>query len=329
MPMRPLPSLRFLLLLAALFALPARAEPPSVVVSVKPIHSLVAGVMEGVGEPVLLVRGAASPHGYALRPSQARALSRARLVVWVGPGLETFLVHALETLGREARVLTLAEAPGVRLLEARAGGTWELHRHEEEGEAREPEPQGHEGAGETHAGHDHGNVDPHLWLDPENGRAIVRAVSAALQAVDPGNGAAYAANAARLDARLVTLGGRLEAELAPVREAPYVVFHDAYHYFEARFGLNAVGSVTVSPETPPGARRLAAIRERIETLGARCVFAEPQFKPALVRTVVEGTSARVGTLDPVGAALEPGPALYFELLEGLGDAFTGCMAVTD
>ncbi len=329
MPMRPAPSLHFLLLLAALFALPARAGPPSVVVSIKPIHSLVAGVMEGVGEPVLLVRGAASPHGYALRPSQARALSRAQLVVWVGPGLEAFLVHALETLGREARVLTLAEAPGVRLLEARAGGTWERHRHEEEGEAHEPEPQGHDGAGGEHAARDHGDVDPHLWLDPENGRAIVRAVSAALQAMDPGNGAAYAANAARLDARLVALGGRLEAELAPVRAEPYVVFHDAYHYFEARFGLNAVGSVTVNPETPPGARRLAAIRERIETLGARCVFAEPQFEPALVRTVVEGTAARVATLDPVGAALEPGAGLYFELLEGLGGAFAGCLAEAD
>lgn len=329
MPMPSALSPRFLLLLAALFALPARAEPPSVAVSIKPIHSLVAGVMEGVGEPALLVRGAASPHGYALRPSEARALARAELVVWVGPGLETFLVHALETLGGEARVLTLTEAPGIRLLEARAGGAWESHRHEEDGEAHEAEPRGHEGEGEAHAGHDHGNVDSHLWLDPENGRAIVRAVSAALRTADPANGAAYAANAARLDERLVALERRLEAELAPVRAAPYVVFHDAYHYFEARFGLNAVGSVTVSPETPPGARRLAAIRARIETLGARCVFAEPQFEPALVRTVVEDTSARVGTLDPVGAALEPGAALYFELLEGLGNAFTGCMAAGD
>jgi zinc transport system substrate-binding protein len=321
--------LRLLLLLAALVASPARAEPPSVVASIKPIHSLVAGVMRGVGEPVLLIRGAASPHGYSLRPSEARALSRAELVVWVGPGLETFLVQALETLGRDARVLTLAGAPGVRLLETRAGGAWERHRHEEEVEAHESEPQGHDGAGEAHADHDHGNVDPHLWLDPENGRAIVRAVSAALQTADPDNGAAYAANAARLDARLEALDRRLKETLAPVRGAPYVVFHDAYHYFEARFGLNAVGSVTVSPETPPGARRLAAIRARIGTLGARCVFAEPQFEPALVRTVVEGTSARVGTLDPVGAALEPGAALYFELLEGLGEDFTGCMAGAD
>lgn len=321
-----LPGVLFwlVLLLAAPVAVAvAVAAAPAVVVSVKPVHSLVAGVMEGVGEPALLVRGGASPHAYALRPSDARLLAGADLVVWVGPQLEQFLERPLKTLGKDAAVLTLADAAGMNLLATRAGGAWEGHHHgdEEHGDHE----AGHEGEADAHDA-EHGEaIDAHLWLDPENARAIVRAVAARLSRLDPDHRDAYAANAATLDARLVSLEEGLARELAPVSSVPFLVFHDAYHYFEHRFGLNGVGSVTVSPEAPPSARRVAEIRDRVRETGARCVFAEPQFTPALVNVVVEGTGARTGVLDPVGATLPEGPELYFSLLQGLGQSLTACL----
>lgn len=303
---------------AALWAQPAAADAPDVVASVKPVHALVAAVMAGVGEPTLLVEGAGSPHTYALRPSDARALQDADLVFWVGRALETFLVRPLETLPQDARIVTLAEAPGVRLLETREGGVWGDHDGEHHDEA------GHEEGG-AEDGHAHGPVDGHIWLDPANARAIVAAAVAALGERDPANADAYAANGRAAVARIDALEAELRARLAPVKDRPYLVFHDAYHYFEDRFGLNAVGSITVSPEAQPGAGRLVALRDAIADLGAACVFSEPQFEPRLVETVVEGLPVGRGVLDPLGAELTPGPDLYAELLTGLADGLVACL----
>lgn len=291
----------------------AGAAAPEVVASILPVHSLVAGVMEGVGTPALIVKGGASPHFYAMRPSDARALEAADLVFWVGPGLEVFLAKPLASLAGDATRVALLERPEILRLAVREGGAWQEADHQDDHDADGDE------AGP-------GAVNPHIWLDPENARRIVRIAVAALSAADPGNAARYAANGASVTARLDALEAELAAAVEPVAAVPYVVFHDAYRYFEDRFGTRAIGALAVSDARKPGARRLEEIRAKIEELGARCVFAEPQFKPALVRTAVEGTGARAGILDPLGANLQPGPDAYFELLRHLARDLRECLA---
>lgn len=299
---RPIAIALFVLLLTST----ATAQrPPTVVVSIAPVHSLVAGVMAGVGEPRLLLPPGASPHSYSLRPSEAQALAQATLVVWVGAELETFLEKPLRSLASQARLLTLMDAPGMHLLEVRDEAEWGGHEHE------------HGGA--------HGQHDPHLWLDPRNGIRIVQLVSQRLQTLDPPNAQRYRANAAALEVSLTALDRELADELAPVRGVPFAVFHDAYHYFEHRYQLNAVGAITVNPERPPGAKGLARIQRRISATGVRCVFREPQFESSLVQAVVRGTQARVAVLDPLGAGLEPGPQAYPRLLREIGRSLGECL----
>ncbi|MFZ1641464.1 MAG: zinc ABC transporter substrate-binding protein [Candidatus Contendobacter sp.] len=289
----------------------------TVAASIKPVHSLVAGVMQGVGEPLLLVSGGASPHEYSLKPSDTRALDAAQVVFWIGPDLESFLVKPLAN-AKKARSVALIDAPGVTVLPLREGGAWERHRHGPD------EPAG------RHAEHDHdpdheASRDAHVWLDPANAAAMVHRIVAVLGEVDPAHQADYARNGAALVERLDRLNQQLATALAPVKDRPYIVFHDAYHYFEQRYGLNAVGSVVLRPEQRPGAKRVADIQARVRDLKVRCVFSEPQFQSALVETVIAGSDARRGVLDPLGADLPAGPDAYFQLLQGLTDALRGCL----
>ncbi len=274
-----------------------------VVVSVLPLHSLVSGVMAGLGVPKLLVRGASSPHDTSLRPSDARALTRAQVVIWAGPALESFLIKALEVLARDARVVTLTEEASLRRL-----------------------PRPGSAAGSTSSdGQGPGAVDPHLWLDPVNARRMVAIVAAALAETDPDNAQVYRANATRLAERLEALDAELRDRLAPVRQVPYLVFHDAYTYFAARYRLNQVGAFAVNPQLGPGARHLLALRRRIREAGVACVFIEPQFSPALVEAVTGGTAVRVATLDPLGASLAPGPEAYFRMMRALAADLVTCL----
>jgi zinc transport system substrate-binding protein len=315
-----------------------------VVASIKPVHSLVAGVMQGIGEPVLLVKGTGSEHSYNLRPSQARALEQAEVVFWVGETMETFLVKPLEALAGNAKVIELWQVPGLTLLATREGGMWEAHEHGDDpagadadhhkGEhADEHEDEGehaaHEGehAEEHEAGADraHGETDMHIWLDPGNAKVLAAAIATELADADPENAAIYRANAERLRQQLDELDRSLEDRLATVANRPYVVFHDAYQYFEHRYGVKAVGAITINPTVRPGAQRLGEIHERLERLDAACVFAEPQFEPTLVQTVIEGTNAQTGVLDPLGAGLDVGPDQYFQLMNSLADSLVNCL----
>ena len=313
----PLAAFATLLLTGTAFAAPA------VVASTKPMHSLVSAVMGDTGMPALIVKGAASPHTYSLRPSDAAALEAADVVFWTGHGMELFLADALETLSINAQVVELAEAPGIDLLPVREGGAFEADIHEEEGDGHDDDEHGDEG----HEGHDHaqGEGDMHFWLDPENAKLMVAHIAQTLSAADPDNAAVYAANAEAEAARLDALSAELSATLAPVANKPFIVFHDAYQYFENRFGLSVAGTVTVSPEAMPGAARIDELRAKVAELGATCVFAEPNFEPAIVRTIVEGTEARAGTLDPEGSALTEGPDLYPELLRSLANGLVDCL----
>jgi zinc transport system substrate-binding protein len=294
------------IILAAIIAAVPAAAAPKVVASIKPIHALVAGVMVGVGEPALIVSGGTSPHLYSLKPSDAERLERADIVFWVGSILEGFLAKPLTSLAGKAEIVELDRAPGIVLLPARAGGAWEADEHHDHAAAAEEQ-------------------DGHLWLDPDNAKAVVRLAASRLAALDPAHAAAYAANGTALERRLDELDIGLRQRFAAVKGVPFVVFHDAYQYLERRYDLAAIGSMTLSPESRPGARRLKAIRGKIAAMGARCVFSEPQFEPRLVATVIAGSGARTGVLDPEGAALAPGPELYFELMEGLADNLTRCL----
>ncbi|MDN2564920.1 zinc ABC transporter substrate-binding protein [Aquibium sp. A9E412] len=312
----------------------AAAAAPDVVVSIKPVHALVAAVMEGVGTPQLLIEGAGSPHSYSLKPSQAAAIEDADVVFWIGPQLETFLQRPLATLGREARTVALIESEGLTRLGFRSGSTFEAHAHDDDDHDHahgEDDGHGHDHAADAARadddahGHDDG-LDPHVWLDPANAAAMTERIAAVLGAVDPDNAARYRDNAAAAGARLAALTAEVTAMLEPVRGRGFVVFHDGYRYFEERFGVTAAGALTVNPEVAPGAERVAEIREAVRRLDAVCVFAEPQFEPRLVAVVSEGTGARSAVLDPLGADLDDGPELYFALIRGMATAMRDCLA---
>lgn len=297
------------------------AAEPRVVASIQPVHSLATAVMEGVGEPYLLVPPGASPHSHALKPSDARALSEADVVFWIGPAISTFLRKSLEELARDAEIVTLMEAPGLRLLPVREGGEFEAHDH---GEGR-----GHKD--DKHDGHAHGeserpqHPEAHIWLETGNAAAMARAMAEHLAEADPDNAARYRANAEALSARLAALGEELHEMLEPVEDRPFIVFHDAWAHFETQFHLRAVGSISNSPEVQPGARRIGQLRSRVRDLGAVCVFAEPQFDSRIVATVADGTEVRVGVADPLGADIPPGPGHYETLMRRAATAFRDCL----
>lgn len=332
---------------------------PKVVASVKPVHSLVAAVMDGIGEPGLIVDGAGSPHTYALKPSQAAELESADIVFWVGHELEAFLEKPIETIAAKATSVELIDAHDLTRLPFREGGAFEKHGHGDEGEhgdhAREDdhddhdhaEEAGHDGhdheesaeahdhdheetaeAGHDHHDHEHGAFDSHVWLDPLNAKAMVHEIEEALVKADPDNAARYEANAEATMARLDALTTEITAKLEPVKDKGFIVFHDAYQYFENRFGVTAAGSITVSPEVMPGAERVSEIQAKVKELGAACVFSEPQFEPKLVATVTEGTDARTAVLDPLGASLENGPNLYFDLIGNMAASMGDCLGAS-
>ncbi|SDU03767.1 zinc ABC transporter substrate-binding protein [Stappia sp. ES.058] len=355
--------IRTLLLSASLLGLSsgmAMGAEMNVVASIKPVHALVAGVMKGVGTPELIVEGAASPHSYSLKPSQAAALQEARLVFWIGHDLETFLDKPLDTIAKDGVSVSLFEAPGVTHLAFRENAGEDAHAHDEktdrtDGDHAHEDHHDHDHDDHDHDGHDHGAEhdhgtdeahedhaaddhghghahgaeDPHVWLDPDNAKAMTRHIAATLAQADPENAERYRENAADLTARIDLMSQEIADTLAPVRDKRYVVFHDAYQYFEKRFGLSSAGAITVSPEAKPSAARIAEIQHRIEDTGAVCVFSEPQFDPKLVTVAIEGTAARKGSLDPLGNTLADSGTSYLDLMRGMAKEFKDCLSSAD
>ncbi len=306
-------------------ALSAEAA-PKVVVSIVPIHSLVAGVMQGVGEPQLLIPVGASPHTYALKPSDARMLQSANVVVWIGEGFENYLEKPLKSLAGKSKIVEVTDIKGLTLLKVREGGAFEKH-DDDDGHDHGKKPAAKKANAKKH-GHDdhaHDGTDMHLWLDPDNARLIVSQIAAELGKVDPANAEAYGANARRLTNRIDSLDQGIKTRLASVQDRPYIVFHDAYQYFEQHFGTKVAGSITVSPDQAPGAKRLGELRERIRTVNATCIFREPQFPAPIVDTLVSGTGAKIGVLDPEGADMTPGVDAYFTLMDRIADSLASCL----
>lgn len=327
---------------AAMIASSNAMAAPNVVVSIKPIHSLVAAIMQGVAEPTLIVEGSASPHTYTLKPSNARAIESADVVFWVGDGLEKFLEKPLHSLAGKATVIELDDAKGVEKLPFREGGPFEAHDHgEHEGhdhadgdgddEAHDHKHEDEHQHAHDHShddGHDHdeGEYDMHLWLDPANAKAMAVEIEKTLITADPGNAKVYQDNTMKLVDKLDALDAEIAATVSPIKDKPFVVFHDAYQYFEHRYGVKTVGSITVSPESIPGADRIKQIHAKVKELNATCVFAEPQFEPKLVNVVIEGTNAKSGTLDPEAGTLDAGPDLYFKLMRGIATSLKDCLS---
>ncbi|NKX43963.1 zinc ABC transporter substrate-binding protein [Roseicyclus persicicus] len=314
---------------------PALADVPRVAVDIAPVHALVAQVMAGVGTPDLILPPGASPHAYALRPSEAGALQEAELVVWVGEGLTPWLGEAIGTLAGGAARLELMEVEGTLQLAFREGATFEAHEHahgddhahgaDDHDHDHDHDHEEHDHDDHAHDDHAHGAFDPHGWLDPVNAALWLDAIAAELSRIDPDNAAAYAANAAAGREGLAALEAEIAGRLAPL-SGGFIVFHDGYHYFEARFGIEAAGAISLSDASDPGPARVAEIRDLVASQGIACVFAEPQFNRGLVDAVFGGTGVRVGVIDPIGASLTPGPDLYADLLRGMAAAFEDCLA---
>lgn len=311
-------------LAATLAPLGAQAETPRVAVSIKPVADLVAAVMAGVGKPTVLIPPGNSPHTYAFKPSERASAEQAQLLFWIGPDVEPALTKITKALPKSTQVVTLSTQPGMDLLPARMGGDWERKRP-----APKLAPSHDHGAAHDHGSeHDHvhtGSFDGHLWLSPTNAKVIVRSAARALAAKDPQHAAQYQANAEQAVQRIDAMTAELTAQLAPVKSKPFIVFHDAYQYFEHAFGLRAAGSILVSPDAMANARRVSQMRDKIKSLGVVCVFAEPQFEPRLVQTLIEGTRARVGTLDPLGAKGPLGLEGYTQLMRNLANNLGQCL----
>ncbi len=322
--------------LASLLSLPASAEVPRVMADIPPVGSLVAQVMGDLGTPTVLLDKGASAHAFQLRPSQAADLAAAQLVVWVGPEMTPWLDRALSGLGGSAEEVRLLTAPGTRLQEFgaqpaatkaddhdHAADDHAEHDHSAEDHSADDHAE-HDHSAEDHSGHDHAGIDPHAWLDASNAMAWLDEIARQLSALDPENAATYAANAAQARQDLVQLDADLAAQLAPVRGVPLVVFHDAYGYFAARYGLTVLGAISEGDAAAPGAAHLRDLQESMAGSVA-CLFPETNHDPDLVQTVAEGTGARVGAaLDPEGASLPDGPALYGDILRALAGAIADC-----
>ncbi|WP_039018344.1 zinc ABC transporter substrate-binding protein [Halocynthiibacter namhaensis] len=308
----------------------AFAQVPQVAVDIAPVHSLVARVMDGVGTPDLIVQPGASPHEYSLRPSEARALQNADLVFWVSSGLTPWLTDTIETLASGAAVTELLEVDGTIELPLRESPLFEAHIHEEHDDVAHEEHD--EGAHNDHDSHDdhhdHGHEDahdPHAWLSPNNAISWLNVIAGQLSAADPENAAAYFANAAAGRSEIQALIGEVNATLDPVRGEKFVVFHDAYQYFETDFNFPASGAISLSDASDPSPARIAEIQARVGDEGISCILTEPQFNPGLIDTVLNGTQSQTGILDPMGSDLELGSALYPQLIRNLSTALAGCM----
>ncbi|EDM70151.1 malonyl-CoA synthase [Roseobacter sp. AzwK-3b] len=356
----------------------AHADTPRVVADIAPVQSLVARVMDGAGAPELLIRPDASPHAYAMRPSEARALEQADLVVWMGPGLTPWMTDAIQTLAGDAAHLTLLTAPETLVLPGRidprfaahdhghdhaghddhkhddhaghdhddhkhddhAGHDHDDHKHDDHAghdhdKAKHDDHAGHDHdkakhddhAGHSHDTHDHAHAgpDPHAWLDPVNAVAWLGLIARDLSAIDPDNADLYAANAKAAQAELTALSDQIAVDLAPLADRPFLVFHDAYQYFEARFGVTAAGAVSISDASEPGPARLADLRALVSEQDVACIFAEPQFNTAILASVF-GDALRIGQLDPIGVDHVAGPGSYPAMLRGMADAMTECLS---
>ena len=323
-----------------------------VVASIKPIHSLASYLMDGVAKPDLIVDGYASPHGFAMKPSHAKMLQNADLIFWVGEDLESFLEKPLNSIAKKAEKIELMEIKGLQVLKFRERNIFDDHDdhghddhddhgkkeddHDHDDHGKKEDDHGHDDhddhgkkeddhddhGHDDHEGHAHGEFDPHIWLDPINAKVILNEMVEHLIENDPKNEAKYKSNLATALKEIDKLTIDVMTDLSS--SVSSIVFHDAYQYFEERFNVNILGAFTVNTDVMPGAEQLAEIREIIEHDKVACVFSEPQFNPDIIKAVAKDMNIKTGVVDPLGATLNPGKDLYFDLIRNMSSSFKGC-----
>ena len=296
-----------------------------VVASIKPIHSLASYLMDGVAKPDLIVDGYASPHGFAMKPSHAKMLQNADLIFWVGEDLENFLEKPLNSIAKKAEKIELMEIKGLQVLKFRERNIFDDHDdhgHDDHDDHGKKEDDHDDHGHDNHEGHAHGEFDPHIWLDPINAKVILNEMVEHLIENDPTNEAKYKSNLAKAIKEIDKLTIDVMTDLSS--SVSSIVFHDAYQYFEERFNVNILGAFTVNTDVMPGAEQLAEIREIIEHDKVACVFSEPQFNPDIIKAVAKDMNIKTGVVDPLGATLDPGKDLYFNLIRNMSASFKGC-----
>ena len=330
----------------------ASAEVPKVSADIAPVHSLVSKVMNGLGKPYLIIPAEASPHEYQLKPSEAKSLQESKLVFWIGEDLTPWLEKGLSTLAKDATITTLLKAEGIELLDFREGALFEAHDHSDHSDHDDHDDHNDHDHGKHkkkddhddhddhdhgkhkkkddhddhagHEGHDHGEHDPHAWLSPGIAKVWLNLIAAKLSEVDPNNASTYFSNASSASKELDTLSDEINKILDPIRKEKFVVFHDAYQYFENHFNISASGAISLGDASDPSPARLKEIKERVEKEDIHCVLAEPQYNEGLVKAVIEGTHANKAIIDPLGVSLEIGPNLYDKLIRNLAINLSNC-----
>ena len=327
--MANLKKLPLVISIIALFSFIATAKAEiKVVTSIKPIHSLASYIMDGVGSPDVIVDGYSSPHSFQLKPSHAKMLENADIIFWIGEGLENFLEKPLDTISKKAKKIEFLEVKGIKKLKFREKNIFDEHDHDEhkhEEDEHKHEEDEHKHEEDEHDGHDdhgHGEYDPHIWLDPENAKLMVKVITKELSELDSKNASIYEKNSKKALSDLDKLIKKVKKDTN--KDLRFVAFHDAYHYYEDRFGINLLGALTVNPDVLPGAEQLAEIREVIEHEKVNCIFSEPQFNPDIIKSIAKDTGIKTGVLDPLGANLDKGKNLYFDLIKNISISFKGC-----
>ena len=323
-------------IISTLFYFSASKADIKVVTSIKPIHSLVSYVMDGVGTPDLIVDGYNSPHGFSLKPSHAKMLQEADIVIYVGEGIEEFLEKPLESLAKNAVKFELLNQSGIKKFKFRERNIFGDHDdhddhghgkkkkddHDDHDHDKKAKKEDHDDHGHDDHGHGHGEFDPHIWLDPMNAKTIVKKVTNQLSKLDKENSSIYKSNSKKALKEIDQLIKTVKSDVN--KDAKVVVFHDAYQYFEKRFKVNIIGALTVNTDVLPGAEQIAEIREVIEHEKVTCVLSEPQFNPDIVKTIANDTKINMGVLDPLGATLDKGKSLYFNLISNISSSLKNC-----
>ncbi len=332
----------FIILIPLFFSFSARAE-VNVVTTIKPLHSLISSVMEGVGKPSLIIEGTNNPHTFVFKPSHAEMIENADIVFWIGEDLEAFMEKPLDSLAKNAKTIAFMDLASIEKLKFREQNIFDDHDdhghddHDDHGhkdddhddhddhDGHDDEHDGHDDHDDHaghHDGHNHGEFDAHIWLDPANAKEMVLEISHELSELDPSNKSKYEDNASKTIAALDTLIDEVDNSLE--KDISYIVFHDAYQYFETRFGVKSAGALTLNPDVLPGAKQIADIQDLINDKGIKCIFSEPQYNPKIIETLGNDMNISTGVMDPLGAYIEAGPSMYIELINEIANSIKNC-----
>ena len=332
----------FIILVPLFFSFNARAE-VNVVTTIKPLHSLISSVMEGVGKPSLIIEGTNNPHTFVFKPSHAEMIENADIVFWIGEDLEAFMEKPLESLAKNAKTISFMDLASIEKLKFREQNIFDDHDdhghddHDDHGhkdddhddhddhDGHDDEHDGHDDHDDHaghHDGHNHGEFDAHIWLDPANAKEMVLEISHELSELDPSNKSKYEDNASKTIVALDKLIEEVDKSLS--KDISYIVFHDAYQYFEKRFGVIPAGALTLNPDVVPGAKQIADIQDIINDKGIKCIFSEPQYNPKIIETIGNDMNISTGVMDPLGAYIDAGPSMYSDLINQIANSIKDC-----